>query len=159
MSCLSEKLFSQINENHQVKIESSTTRLSSANQMPIQIKATLSVPIKKGAKIFQDTFYVSIEAASVCLLGLDVLETNKCGALISGGKSQIDKHFGPFLRKPFSLEEKQIYRKVALEKVSIPPQHSMIVPGKIPSWKVPPEARVALFEPHERFINNENQLA
>ena len=35
----------------------------------------------------------------------------------------------------------------------------MIVPGTIPGWKVPPIARVALFEPHERFIDNENQIA
>ena len=35
----------------------------------------------------------------------------------------------------------------------------MIVPGTIPGWKAPPVARVALFEPHERFIDNENQIA
>ena len=35
----------------------------------------------------------------------------------------------------------------------------MIVPGKIPCWKVPPVARGALFEAHKRFINNENQIA
>ena len=34
----------------------------------------------------------------------------------------------------------------------------MVVPGTIPGWKVPPVARVALFEPHERFIDNENQI-
>ena len=48
---------------------------------------------------------------------------------------------------------------MALEKVSIPPQHVMIVPGTIPGWKAPPVARVALFEPHKRFIDNENQIA
>ena len=48
---------------------------------------------------------------------------------------------------------------MALEKVSIPPQHVMIVPGTIPGWKAPPIARVALFEPHERFIDNEDQIA
>ena len=35
----------------------------------------------------------------------------------------------------------------------------MTVPGTIPGWKVPPVARVALFEPHECFIDNENQIA
>ena len=39
VSCRSQKLFNQINELHQVKIRPSTTRLSSANQMPIQIKS------------------------------------------------------------------------------------------------------------------------
>ena len=35
----------------------------------------------------------------------------------------------------------------------------MILPGTIPGWKAPPAARVALFEPQERFIDNENQIA
>ena len=35
----------------------------------------------------------------------------------------------------------------------------MIVPGTIPGWKAPPLVKVALFEPHERFIDNENQIA
>ena len=65
----------------------------------------------------------------------------------------------PLYRKQFSFDEKQVYRVVALEKVSIPPQHVMIVPGTIPGWKAPPVARVALFEPHERFMDNENQIA
>ena len=48
---------------------------------------------------------------------------------------------------------------MALEKVSIPPQHVMIVPGTIPGWKAPPVTRVASFEPHEHFIDNKNQIA
>ena len=64
----------------------------------------------------------------------------------------------PLYKKQFSFDEKQVYRVVALEKVSIPPQHVMIVPGTIPGWKAPPVVRVALFEPHERFIDNENQI-
>ena len=35
----------------------------------------------------------------------------------------------------------------------------MIVPGTIPGWKAPPVARAVLFEPLERFIDNENQIA
>ena len=35
----------------------------------------------------------------------------------------------------------------------------LIVPGTIPGWKAPPVARVALFEPHERFTNHEGQVA
>ena len=50
VSCLSEKLFNQNNEHHQVKKQPST-RLSSANQMPIKIKGTVSVPIKTGPKV------------------------------------------------------------------------------------------------------------
>ena len=65
----------------------------------------------------------------------------------------------PLYRKQFSRGEKKIFRVVALEKVSIPPKHAMIVPGTILDWKAPPVARVTLFEPHERFINNEKQIA
>ena len=35
----------------------------------------------------------------------------------------------------------------------------MIVPGTIPGWEAPPVARVALFDPHERFIDSESQIA
>ena len=160
MSCLSEKLFCQINENHQFKIKPSTKRLSSANQKPIQIKGTVSVTIKIGPKKYAHTFYVLIEAASDCLLGLEFLETNKCDALFSEGKLQIDRNqLVPLYRKQFLFDGKQVYRVAALEKVSIPTQHVMIVPGTISGWKVPPVARVALLEPHERFIGNENQIA
>ena len=160
VSCLIEKLSNQINENHQVQIQPSTTRLSSANQMPIQIKGTVSVPIKIGPKTYEHTFYVLTEAASDCLLGLDFLETTNCDALFSEGKLKIDRNtLVPLYRKQFSFDEKQVYRVVALEKVSIPPQHVMIVPGTIPGWKAPPVARVALFQPRERSIDNENQIA
>ena len=65
----------------------------------------------------------------------------------------------PLYRQQFSFDEKQIYRVVELEKVLIPPQHVMIVPGTISGWKAPPVARFALFQSHERFIENENQIA
>ena len=133
VSCLSEKLFNQINENHQVKIQPSTTRLSSANQMPIQTKGTVSVPIKTGPKTYEHTFYVFIEAASDCLLGLEFLETNKCDALFSERNLKIDrKTLVPFYREQFLFDERQVYRVGALEKVSIPPQYDKIVLGTIP---------------------------
>ena len=106
VSCLGEKLFNQINENHQVKIQPSTARLSSANQMPIQIKGTVSVPIKIGPKKYEHTFYVLIEAASDCLPGLDFPETNKCDALFSEGRLKIDRNIlVPLYRKQFSFDE------------------------------------------------------
>ena len=143
MSCLSEKLLNQINDKHLIRIQPSTTRLSSANQMRIQIKGTVSVPMKIGRKKYQHTFYVLIERAPDCRLGLDFLETNKCDALFSESKLKIDRNIlVPVYRKQFSFDEKQVYRVVALEKVSIPPQHVMIVPGTIPHWKAPPIARV-----------------
>ena len=159
-SCRSEKLFNQIKEIHQVKIQPSTTRLSSANQMPIHIKGTVSVPIRIGPKKYEHTFYALIEAASDCLLGLDFLETNNCDSLFSEGKLKNDRNtLVPVYKKQSSFNEKQFYRVVALEKVAIPPQHVMIVSGTIPGCKAPPLVRVVLFEPHERFINNENRIA
>ena len=46
-----------------------------------------------------------------------------------------------------------------MERVSIPPQHGTIAPGTTPGSKALPVAKVALFEPDECFINNENQIA
>ena len=94
--------------------------------MPIQIEGTVSVPIKIGPKTSEHIFYVLIEAASDCLLRLDFLETNKCDALISEGKLKIDRNtLVPLYRKQISFREKQVYRVVALERVSVPPQHVM----------------------------------
>ena len=110
--------------------------------------------------MYAHTFYVPIEAASDFLLGHDYLETNNSNALLSEGKLKIDRNtMVPLYRKQFSFDKKQVYRVVALEKVSIPPQHVMIVPGKILGWEAPPVARIDSFQPHERFINNENQKA
>ena len=114
--------------------------------MPTQIKGTVSVPIKIGPKTYEQTFYVLVEAASDCLLGLDFLETKNCHALFSENKLKIDRKILVALyRKQFSFEDKQVYRVAASKTVSIPPQHVMIVPGTIPGWKAPPVARVALF--------------
>ena len=117
VSYLSEKVFNQTNENHQVKIQPSTRRLSSANQMPIQIKGTVSVSIKIVPKMYKQTFYVLIEAASDCLLGLDFLETNNCDALFFKRKLKIDRNtLVPLYRKQFSFDEKQVYRVVAVRR-------------------------------------------
>ena len=103
--------------------------------------------------------FVCIEAASDCLLGLDFLETKNCDTLFSEGKLKIDRNIlVPLYGKQFSFDEKQVYRVVALEKLSIPPQHVLIVPDTIPGCKAPPVARVALFEPDDNFIDNENQI-
>ena len=100
VSCLSEKLSNQINEKHQVKIQPSTTRLSSANEKPIQIKSTVSVRIKIGPQTYEQTFYVLVEAASDCLLGLDFLETINRDALFSEGKLKFDRNtLVPFYKK------------------------------------------------------------
>ena len=100
--------------------------------------------------------FVCIE---VCLLGLDFLETKNCDTLFSERKLKIDRNIlVPLYGKQFSFDEKQVYRVVALEKLSIPPQHVLIVPDTIPGCKAPPVARVALFEPDDSFIDNENQI-
>ena len=159
VSCLSEKLFNQINGNHQVKIQPSTTRLSSANQTPIQNQGTVSVPIRIGSKTYEHTLYVLKEAPSDCLLGLDFLETNKCDSLFSESKLKFDRNkLVPFYRKLFAFDERQVFGVVALEKVSIPPQPVMFITRTIPGWKATPVARVALFEPLECFLKNENQM-
>ena len=143
MSYLGERLFNQINENYLVEKQPSTIKLSTAIQMPIQVRSTVSVPIKIGPKKHEPIFYVLIEAASDCLQGLDFLGAINWDALFSDGEIKIDRNtLVPLYRKQFPFNEKQTYRVVALEKVSIPPQHVMIVPGTIPGWKTPPVARV-----------------
>ena len=83
--------------------------LSTANQKPIQIQGSVSIRNQKGPKKYKHIFYVSIEAASVCLPGHDCLETNNCDALFSQNKLKFDRNtLLPFYRKQFSFEEKQV---------------------------------------------------
>ena len=126
--------------------------------MHIEITGTVSVPIQTGPKKYEHTFYVLVEAASDCLLGLDFLEINKCDALFLENKLKIDTYtLVHFYSKQILFDEKQVYRVMALEKISIPPQHVMIVPGTILGWRVPQVVRFALFEPQDCFINSENR--
>ena len=91
VSCLRAKFFNQSNEIHQIKIQSSTSRLRTANQMLIRIKGTVSVQIQIGPKRYEHTFYVLLKAVSDCLMRLDFLETNKCDALFSEGELKMDR--------------------------------------------------------------------
>ena len=117
VSYVCEQRFNQINENHQVKIQSSTTQPSTANQMPIHIEGNVSVPIQIGPKKHERTFYVLIETASDFLLRFDFLETNNCDALFSEGQLKIDRTtWVPFYIKHFSFNENQVFRVVAMEK-------------------------------------------
>ena len=101
-----------------MKIQLSTTRLSTTNQMPIQIKGTVAVPIQIGPKKYEHTFYFSIQAASDGLLGFDFLESNKCDALFLAGELIIDRNTLVFFyRKQFFFDRKQLYKIVALENV------------------------------------------
>ena len=129
--------------------------------MPFQIEGIVAaVSTQIGRKRYERNFYVQTEAVSDCLLGLDFLETNKCDAFFSEIKQKIDENtLVPFYRKQFSFDEKQIFRVVALERNSIPQKYVFVVPGTVPGWKTSPVVRVALFEPHERFINIEKQIA
>ena len=90
--------------------------------MPIE--GTSSVPIKLDPQTYEHTVYVLVKAASDCLLGLDFLATNNSDAQFSEDKLKTDRStLVPPYRKQFSFNEKQVYTIVALEKISIPPQH------------------------------------
>ena len=57
-----QKLLDNLNQSHEVKIQPIALRLSSKNQMPIQIEGTAAVPIQVGPKKYEHTFYDLIEA-------------------------------------------------------------------------------------------------
>ena len=74
-----------------------------------------------------------MRAVSDCLLRFHFLETNSCDAIFPKRQFTNDGNtLVPFYREQFSFDEKQVHQVVALEKVSIPPQHVMIVPSTIP---------------------------
>ena len=75
---LVKKFFNALNGSHQVTIQPNTTRLSTANQMPIQFNGRVATAIQIGPKTYEPTIYVLIEAASIFLLGFNFPGTSNC---------------------------------------------------------------------------------
>ena len=141
----------------------SLTRTINSNYNQVQQSAALQIrcPFSLKAQYpYQSKWVPLIEAASDCLLGLYFFETIRCDTLFSEGKLRIGRNsLVPFYWKQFSFDENQVYRKVALEKISIPPQHVLILSGTIPGWKALPIGKIDVFEPHEQFIKKEKEIA
>ena len=108
-----------------------------------------------GPNSYEHHFCFLDKSESVCLLGLDFLETNKGDPLFSCMKLKLDSNnFVPLYHKQLEYGHDNVFRVISTETFSIPPGLMRIIPAHIPNWKRPPTQVCALFEPKEKFEPN-----
>ena len=152
MSCLSSEIYDSLKLKHSLKLQPALRQLKAANQLPIETRGVVRLPISLGGRKFEHNFHVLAKSEADCLIGLDFLEDHQCDPLFSQKKLRVnDDTFVPLYHKVYTIQTDQVFRVASTDNVWIPAGHSMIIPAHIPGWKRPPIELAAVFEPHERF--------
>ena len=152
VSCLSSEIYDALKLKHSLRLEPALRQLKAANQLPIETRGVVRLPISLGGRKFEHNFHVLSKSEADCLIGLDFLEDHQCDPLFSQKKLRVnDDTFVPLYHKVYTIQTDQVFRVASTDNVWIPAGHSMIIPAHIPGWKRPPIELAAVFEPHERF--------
>ena len=155
VSCLSPLIYDELKQTHKLDLKPCLRKLRAANGLPIEVKGVVRVPVVIGPKSYEHDFCVLDKSEADCLLGLDILEKNKCDPLFSCMKLQIDSNsFVPLYHKQYKYGHDNVFRVISTETLSVPPGHTRIIPAHIPNWKRPPTQVCALFEPKDKFEPN-----
>ena len=85
VSCLSSEIFDSLRSQHKLQLVPSNTQLKAANQLPIECRGIVQLPVRIGSKLFNHAFHVLVK--SDCLIGLEFLDDHKCDPMFS--KKQI----------------------------------------------------------------------
>ena len=125
-----------------LKFSPLTTQLKAANQLPIETRGTVNLPVQIADKVFDHIFHVLIQSESDCLI---VPLFSKKKLLICNSVSV------PLYYKTFEIPDDRVFRVVSQNTKSTPSGHSVVVPAFFPDWKRPPIELAAAFEPNERF--------
>ena len=157
VSCLSSENYDSLNLKHSLKLELAPRQLKAANQLPIETRGFVRLPISLGGRKIEHNFHVLAKSKADCLIGLDFLEHHQCDPLFSKKKRRAtDDAFVPLYHKVYTIQTDHVFRVVSTDIVWIPSGHSMIIPTHITGWKRPPIELAAVFEPHELFkVNKE----
>ena len=78
MSCLSSEIYDSLNWKHSLKLEPALRQLKAANQLPIETRGVVRLPISLGGRIFEPNFHVLGMSEAYCLIGLNFLEDHQC---------------------------------------------------------------------------------
>ena len=133
-------------------MEPSRTQLKAVNQLPIEARGIVRLPVKICGIKVEHTFHVSAESEADCLMGLNFFEDHQCDALIAKKKLRLnDDTCVALYHKIFSIQTDEVFSVLATDSVLVAANHSMIIPAHIPGWKRPPKELAAVSEPHERF--------
>ena len=136
VSCFSSEIYDSLKVKHSLKMEPALRQLKAANQLPIETRGVVRLPICLGGRKFEHKFHVLAKSEADCLIGLNFLEDHQCDPLFSKKKLRVnDDTFVPFYHKVYTIQTDQVYRVVSTDNVWIPAGHSMIIRAHIPRWK------------------------
>ena len=159
VSCLVSEIYHSLKTKHSLKMEPSRTQVKARNQLPIETRSIVRLPVKIGGLKVEHKFHVLAKSEADCLIGLDFLEDHQCDPLFSKKKLRLnDDTCVPFYHKVYKIKTDHVFCVVAIGSVLVPASHSMIIPADITGWKRPPTELVAVFEPHER-LKTENRVS
>ena len=83
VTCLSSAIFDSLQSTTPLNLSPLTTQLKAANQLPIETRGAVNLPVQIAEKVFDHTFHVLIKSESDCLIGLDFQEDHKCDPMFS----------------------------------------------------------------------------
>ena len=133
VSCLSSEIYDSLKLKHSLKLEPALRQLKASNQLPIETRGVVRLPISLGGRKFEHIFHVLAKSEADCLIGLDFSEDHQCDPLFSHKKLRvIDDTFVPFYHKVYTIQTDQVFRVASNDNVWIPAGHSMIIPAHIP---------------------------
>ena len=103
VSCLSSAIFDSLQSNTPLKLSPSTKQLKAANQLPIETRGTINLPVQIAEKVFDRTFHVLAKSESDCLIGLGFLKDHKCDPMFSKKNLICDSVSVPLYNKNFEI--------------------------------------------------------
>ena len=152
VSCLSCFIYDELEEMRKLDLKPCLRKRRAANDLPIEVKGVVRVPVLIGPKSYEHDFCVLDESETDCLLGIDFRETIKCDPLFSCMKLKLDSNsFVPVYHKHFEYGHDNAFRVISTETLSVPPAHMRIIPAHMPNWKRPP---IQVCEPRDKFEPN-----
>ena len=159
VSCFSIKIYDSLKTKHSLKMEPSRTQLKAANQLNIETRGNVRLPVKIGGIKVEHKFHVLLKSEADCLIGLSFLEDYQCDPLISKMKLRLnDDTCVALYHKVFQIQTNLVFCVVAADSMLVPASHSMIIPAHIPGRKRPLIQFADAFEPHER-LKTENHVS
>ena len=83
MSCLSSEIYDSLKLKHCLKLQPALRQLKAANQLPIETRGIVRLPISLAGRKFEHNFHVVAKSEADSLIGLDFLEDHQCDPLFS----------------------------------------------------------------------------
>ena len=90
VSCLCSGIYDSLKLKHSVELEPALRQLKAANQIPIETRGVVRLPISLGRRKLEHNFHVLARSEADCLIGLDFLEDHQSDPLFSKKKMRVN---------------------------------------------------------------------